>query len=348
MSESGTLNALIAEARFKLRWFDLGRRLQPVSRTTAEAFEEGRVPWPHPYLQHAWAGLLLWPEEGGEAIVWFLRLPLDEQGKLQLPVRDRLLHLLSQKLDKSAPSESAAQLHAALEESGLQFSPSPERQASFHARAALLMKRPASTHFDAALAYCREPQSLRWDQLGIQGIADLAARWEAERNLLLKRIGELAPPVFISLCQCLENEAIDHQLAEKIIRRARIALSQTPADCAVVAAAVRGISHSPATGLRREFLLELLRDADAGANAEVIAAIGSRCPQDLERGEIAAPWLAALAGHQKQETFNLLLTDLMYLPPVRSALLAALRDPSRPEALARAFGSFLHGTSPIH
>ncbi|MCW8124951.1 DUF3549 family protein [Microbulbifer halophilus] len=349
MSENNTLSALIKEAQFKLRWFDLGRRLQPVSQATAEAFEAGQIPWPHPYLQHAWTGLLLWPEEGGEPVVWFLRLPLDERGKLQLPARDGLLRLLLQKLDKSGPSESASQLHAALEESGLQFSPAPERRASFHARAALLLKRPPSAHYEATLAYCREPQSHRWEQLGIQGIADLAARWEPEKNLLLRRLGELAPPVFAGLCQCLENEAIDHQLVEKIIRRARAALAEDPADYTLVAAAVRGMSNSPAAGLRRDFLLDLLSStAAASANTEVITAIGSRCPQDLEHGEIAAPWLAALSEHQRQETFNLLLADLMYLPPARASLLAALRDPSRPEALARAFGIFLHGPDPAH
>ncbi|WP_250459858.1 DUF3549 family protein [Microbulbifer litoralis] len=348
MTDSATLGGLITEAQFKLRWFDLGRRLQPVSRAAAEAFEAGRAAWPYPYLQSAWAGLLLWPEEGGEPVVWFLRLPLDEQGRLQLPARDGLLRLLSQKLERAEPSESAAQLHAALEQSGLQFSPAPERQACFHARAALQLKRPASAHLDAALAYFHDPQQHRWDQLGLQGIADLAARWESQKNLLSKGIVQVAPPVFIGLCQCLENEAIDHHLAEKVIHRARATLGGETVDCAIVAAAVRGVSHSPAAGLRRDFLLELLNNVEARSNTEVIAAIGSRCPQDLEHGEIAAPWLAALAEHQGQETFNLLLGDLMYLPPVRTALLAALRDPTRPEALARAFGNFLHGPGTIH
>ncbi|MFC6634883.1 DUF3549 family protein [Microbulbifer taiwanensis] len=347
MSESGTLSALIGEANFRLRWFDLGRRLRPVPRSTVEAFEEGRAPWPFPYLRHAWAGLLLWPEEGGEPVVWFLRLPLDEQGKLQLPIRDAFLRLIEQKLRQGDPSESASQLHTALEESGLLFSPATEGQACFHARAALLLQRPASAHYASALAYLREPQSQRWDQLAIQGIADLAAHWEEERELLLQRIPDLAPPVFISLSQCLENEAIDHRLAGAIIARADSELRSESADFTLIGAAVRGVSHSAARGLRLQFLQRILQ-APAGHNGEVLAAIGSRCAYDLESAELAAPWLAALAQNQGQDTFNLLLIDLMFLPQVRASLLSALRDPARPEVLAKAFGNFLRGPEEPH
>ena len=347
MSESGTLSALIAQAQFNLRWFDLGRRVQSVPHATAEAFEAGELAWPFPYLRQAWAGLLLWPQEGGEPIVWFLRLPLDEQGKLQLPVRDAFVRQLSQKLDKSEPSASAAQLDRALSESGLLFSPSAERRASFHARAATLLKRPASAHLDTAREYFEHPEAQPWEQLGIQGIADLAVRWKEEKSLLQKQISKLAPPVFIGLCQCLESEAIDHQLAQSIIQRAETALAQEPVDITLVAAAVRGVSNSPAAGMRRDFLRKLLAGKTA-AHSEVIAAIGSRCPQDLESTDLAAPWLAALAEYQSQDTFNLLLTDLMYLPAVRTALLGVLRDPVRPESVARAFGSFLHGPAPPH
>ena len=347
MTDSGTLSDLIAEANFKLRWFDLGRRVQKVARSTAAAFESGQAPWPHPYLRQAWTGLLLTPEEGGEAIVWFLRLPLDEQAKLQLPIRDAFVRLLTQKLDTRDNDQPAAQLDAALRESGLMFTPAPERQASFHSRIAKLLQRPPSTHLTTALEYVEKPNALRWDQLGLQGIADLAVRWEEHGALLSRQMMELAPPVLISLYQCLESEAIDHRLSERIIERARRELDAETTDMALVAAAVRGISHSPAAGLRQEFLQELCRGI-SGQNSEVLAAIGSRCVDDLTLPEIATPWLEALASIQNQDTFNLLLADLMYLPSARAGLLSVLRDPQRPPVVAEAFGKFLHGSQPTH
>ncbi|KUJ81474.1 DUF3549 domain-containing protein [Microbulbifer flavimaris] len=353
MSTAGTLSALIAEADFNLRWFDLGRRVQTVSRADAEAFENGTAPWPHPYLRHAWTGLLLWPREGGEAVVWFLRLPLDEQGKLQLPVRDGFLRRLDEALraagsdGKPVEPPSAEALDAALQASGLLFEPAQERQASFHAHSSMLLQRPPSDHYARALAHLQEPEKVAWDQLALQGIADLAARWEKHRDLLERRIPDLAPPVFITLCQCLESEAVDHRIAGAIARRGRTVMADAAGNRAEVAAAVRGLSHSIASGLRRQFLTDVL-ESTAASDSEVLAAIGSRCADDLADETLVRVWLEAVSSSQSQNTFNLLMTDLMYLPGVRGAILNAVRDPQRPEDVARAFGNFLHGSGPVH
>ncbi|MFA0810727.1 DUF3549 family protein [Microbulbifer epialgicus] len=348
MSESGTLSTLIEEANFKLRWFDLGRRLQSVPKSTAEAFEAGQKPWPHPYLRQAWTGLLLQPAEGGEPAVWFLRFPLDEQGKLQLQARDGLLRALAQELQQGPATESALQLDHLLQQSGLIYTPSTERQAAFHAHTGLLLKRPASTHYEAVLNYFRAPQESRWDNLALQGIADLTARWESEKALLLRQIAQVAAPVFINLCQCLENEPTNHQLVEAITARAGTTLAGDSPDYGVIAATIRGISYSPAKGLRQAFLQQLLLSPATAQSTELLTAIGSRCALDLEDRKLAKLWLNALARTRNQDTFNLLLSDLMFIPQIRASLLEALRDPQREEVLARAFGTFLHGPRPIH
>lgn len=346
-SNTGTLNGLITEARFKLRWFDLGRRVRPVARKAAEAFEAGSAPWPYPYLREAWTGLLLWPEEGGEPAVWFLRQPLDEQGKLRLAARDQFLALLGRKLGAGDGRDAGAQLGRALEESELVYSPAPERQATFHAKAARLLRRPPSHHLAPVLEYFRAPDSAPWSQLGLQGIADLAAGWEEHLALLCEGMEKIATPVLVSLCQCLESEAVDHRLAETVVRRASRELDSAAPETAVVAAAVRAVSFSPAAGMRREFLQLLLDDARA-CTGEVLAAVGSRCPDDLQERALATRWLARLASCGQQQTFNLLLADLMFLPEVRLSLLDVLRSPDRPEQLAEAFGTFLHGPAPTH
>ncbi|USD22434.1 DUF3549 family protein [Microbulbifer variabilis] len=358
MSESGTLSALIEEADFKLRWFDLGRRLQSVPKSTAEAFEAGQKAWPHPYLRQAWSGLLLQPVEGGEPAVWFLRFPLDEQGKLQLQARDGLLRALAQELKQAPASESAAQLDKLLQQSSLLYTPSNERQAAFHAHTQRLLKRTPSAHYAAVLDYFHNPQKSRWDNLALQGIADLSARWDSQKELLLNQLPHIAAPVFVNLCHCLENEAIDHQLAEVIATRARDSLHDDTPDFTLIAAAVRGISHSLAQGLRgtllQEVLKQLTQKSSSGTQSikaksiELLAAIGSRCPQDLENPQLAKLWLNALADSDNQDTFNLLLSDLMFLPKVRTSLLSTLRDPERNETLAQAFGHFLHGPKSIH
>ncbi|MCK7598228.1 DUF3549 family protein [Microbulbifer sp. CAU 1566] len=361
-----TLSEFIAAADFNLRWFDLGRRVTPISKKDSDAFEAGTAPWPSPYLRQAWCGLLLWPvtakqeenakqeekkqqEASAEPIVWFLRLPLDEQGKLLLPIRDRFLKQLQQALqpaaaaqpDKDQSRDPGKQLQRALDDSGLMFAPPPERRAVFHAKSARFLKRPASDHYPAAKAYAKDPAAFPWEQLAVQGIADLAMRWKDEQANLANTLPRFATPVLIPLCQCLESEAIDHPLAEPLIRRAEQSLASDQPDINLITAVVRGLSHSPAKGMRQQFLLRLLQ-SEAATEGEILAAIGSRCCDDLLVPEIAQLWLERLSSSQPQETFNLLLTDLLFLPQLRNVLLGVLRNPERPEPVAKAFGNFLH------
>lgn len=342
---SNTLTDLIATAQFNVRWFDVGRRVQPISKKSAEAFESGAAPWPHPYLRQAWCGLLLWPaDEGvdGDPVVWFLQLPLDEQGKLLLPIRDRFLKQLHQALypEGNGGQDPGKYLQQALEDSGLVFTPPAEKRAVFHAKAAQLLKRPPSDHYPAAKAYAKDPASFPWDQLALQGMADLAVRWEDERDMLAANLHRFATPALIPLCQCLESEAIDHHLAEPLIRRAEKALAQEEPDLNLITAVIRGLSHSIATGMRQQFLLKVMQGT-AGTQGEILAAIGSRCSDDLHVPELAQLWLENLSASQPQQTFNLLLTDLLFLPQLRNILLGVLRNPERKESVARAFGEFL-------
>ncbi|WP_299942930.1 DUF3549 family protein [uncultured Microbulbifer sp.] len=344
MKAGGTLTALIEGAGFKLHWFDLGRRLQALPGPAAEAFEAGQASWPYPYLRQAWTGLLLQPAEGGEAVVWFLRFPLDEQGKLQLAVRDNLLHALAQGLKCGMRCEAAQQLDQVLKRSGLLYTPSMERRAAFHARTGMLLKRPASAHYGPVLDYIRKPDTHHWDTLALQGIADLAVRWKTEKALLLPQISRIAHPVFIHLCACLENEMIDQPLAETVKARAESILhSDTIPDVAMICAAVRACSHSPAKGLRHAFLLKLLQYPSTAQNVQLLTTLGSCCTTDLENPELARLWLNALANTEDQGAFNRLLSDLLFVPQVRASLLMVLRDPGQIEILAQAFGRFLHG-----
>ncbi|MCQ3827932.1 DUF3549 family protein [Microbulbifer elongatus] len=351
---ANTLTELITDADFDLRWFDLGRRVRPVSRKAAQAFEDGASPWPHPYLRQAWCGLLLTPRrteiENGptEPAVWFLRLPLDEQGKLLLPIRDRFLRALHQALHPANEAASNGQapakaLQQALENSGLMFTPATDKRAVFHAQAAKLLGHPPSNHYPAAKAYAKDPAAFPWEQLALQGLADLAVRWDKEQENLAANLTRFAAPALISLSQGFESEAIEHQLVEPLIARARQSLESDTPDFALVIAVIRGISHSPATRMRQQFLSWILQQNPAGAatQPEVLAAIGSRCNEDLSQAVLAKSWLERLSASQPQETFNLLLSDLLFLPQLRNVLLGVLRDPQRQESVALSFGRFL-------
>ncbi|GMG87371.1 DUF3549 family protein [Biformimicrobium ophioploci] len=345
MDTPTTLFELLDQAGLRQRWFDLGRRLQPVPRKVVESFEAGDAPWPHPYLQQAWLGLLLWFDEDKQTpIVWFLRLPLDEQGKLRLSERDAFLRRLLQSLADAGDQDPAAGLQRALDGSEVIYTPAEDRRAVFHARAALALAQKPGPHFGATMDYLRSEGKAGWQNLAMQGIADVSVRWQEQQELLEQQLELIEGPVFIALCQCLESEAIPHQLCERIIRRARAERATSEPNFGLIAAAVRGVSNSAASGMRRDFLIDLL-GSEAGANVEVLAALASRCCTDFEDDRLAALWLSKAAEHLDQSGFNLLLSDLMYLPEVRNRLLQVIRSPDRDEVIAAKFGAFLRGAS---
>ena len=97
-----TLTALFKQAGTAMRIYDLGRRIKAFSADEFERIETQATPYPTPYLQHAWIALLLWnPKSANENAVWFLKLPLDEQGFLLSAVRDDIVNRLLQNVQSS-------------------------------------------------------------------------------------------------------------------------------------------------------------------------------------------------------------------------------------------------------
>ncbi|MEC8428841.1 MAG: DUF3549 family protein, partial [Pseudomonadota bacterium] len=90
-----TIGQLLDAMNVELQVFDLGRQVQAISRTTFQQFETQDIAYPSPHMGHAWLGIVFWvPEAPEQPVLWFVKLPLDEQGKLAQAERDRFLQQL--------------------------------------------------------------------------------------------------------------------------------------------------------------------------------------------------------------------------------------------------------------
>ncbi len=71
------LTQLLQHDDNRLRIFDMGRRISKLPIDTFTRVEQNRIPYPLPFLHHAWVGLLLWnPSAKDQNLIWFLKLPL--------------------------------------------------------------------------------------------------------------------------------------------------------------------------------------------------------------------------------------------------------------------------------
>jgi len=323
--------------------FDMGRRVVPILREDFLRFEKTEIPYPLPLQQQAWMAFLLGNSgDRAEHYVWFLRFPLDEQGKLLQAARDDFMHRLLEQIGENAEAlKQGKALEKAVEGNPYSFKPRDDRLAVFHAAASRLLGGEASRYLAHARGYFSG--SLGWDQwpfVGYQGIADMAARAEVPDNA---RVLATAVPVLPlhpleALCHCLENAPTPVELSRALFDKGVEELNTDQPDTRLITAVIRGISLSEE--LSSKFLGKVLA-APCSRDPDVLSAIAAKSWESLNDLSFAESYLRQLADNSDgQEVFNSCMTDLLFLPGMREPLMKVLRDPDRTPALSRAMGAF--------
>ncbi len=344
MSDLTGFSAFFNHLNIDARFFDLGRRVVSLDTQQFVACDQLQQPYPHPYLQHAWLGVLFWEkDEPSNPMVWTIKLPLDEYNLFEPGARDMFLRQLLTTMGKNvAAAKRGENMQAVLENNPYSFTLPQERQAVFHTKAGQTLQRQPSQYYQSTLDYLNAPAQADWQQLSIQGLADVTVRWQQHSELLQNALTVLPAEPYIALCQLLEHEQVDAKLVNAMCQRldASLTSSRKPME---VAATIRGISYSPASQLRQEKLIKTLALVPE-ANVEVIAAIASRCSHDLAKPDLALAFLELLATLE-QANFNQVVTDLFSLDELKEPLRGAFRNPQRSTRLMNAIGELLNHTS---
>ncbi|NNF96748.1 MAG: DUF3549 family protein [Halobacteria archaeon] len=339
-----SLNDFLQQAGFNYVVYDMGRRMVQLTLQQFNQFENATMAYPTPLQQHAWLGIIGWQDdEKSQHFIWFLKLPLDELGKINPLARDELLHYLIEQLGQQLlTSEKTATTE--IEPTALPhgFTPGEESMAMFHAKAAQHLGQPPSRFYEHARQYLSGEQGYdQWAFVGMQGLADVIVRLNQQDNqdLLQQALPHLPTQPFGQVCRYLEHETISPQLAKTIINRASNEKDPEHSRANVVAS-LRAIAGCPDQNLRRAFIRKVLAEEYA-RDIEVLAAISGRCWEDLKNDELCRLFLNTLAINTSGQTgFTHLLMDLLVIPGMRGAVMQCLRDPGRSKELAQAMGQF--------
>lgn len=321
----------------RLRIYDMGRRISKLSNDTFARIETAEIPYPMPFLQQAWIGLLIWnPTARNQNLIWFLKLPLDEQGFLVQAARDDIVNRLLQQVIHPDTEEDA------LKDNPFSFTPDPEKMACFHALASRALKTPASRYYEEVQQYLagQYPEA-HWTHLGLQGLADYVMRLDQGENTqsLCQNLAQLPDPLLMTLARMLEHCQPDYRLQRALSQLLTQRLKQPETAPELIAALLRGLSNAVDSSGRDQVIDQLL-DSPLALEAEVIAALATRCHTSLEQPERLKRFLECLAaGKAGQQGFSRILSDLMFLPSMRSQILMAFRDPQRSESLSQAIGA---------
>ncbi|GAA6150850.1 DUF3549 family protein [Pseudoteredinibacter isoporae] len=338
-----TLYQLLESMKVHCRWFDAGHRISKLSPGQWQQFEDGQTAYPQPYLKHAYIGLAFWPADDQrkqQVQLWCLRFPLDEQGKLDLASRDQFLkHLLTALSSNLEAAKKDEQLTAVLEGNPYVFKPSDEKQANLHAVVSQQLKQPHSAFMSTVLNYFAKPEGDDWQQLGIQGLADLACRWQDHQNEICAAIPQLPSPVLCSFCHCLEHHAINGIVADALLEKLK-----NSEDKAEQIALLRGISYCQ-DNARIEAALNLALSSPVMMDVEMLVSLSSRCSQQLVSEKYALVFLEhlAAAGH---DVFAAVMQELLFQATLREPLLGYIRSPERSETLSQAIGHLFSQPKP--
>ncbi|MGM0595183.1 MAG: DUF3549 family protein [Pseudomonadota bacterium] len=344
MNTTTTLSDFFDKSHTRYRVFDMGRGIRKIDPEHFRRFESGRQPYPFPLQQQAWLGILGWNEQDkAEQFIWFLKFPLDETAHLIQATRDDFMGQLLANLGHNIQaSQEGGDLQDGLKESPYGFKPKESAMAAFHAHATASLGQPPSRFYDHAKNYFDgEPGYEQWAFVGIQGIADVAARLEQDDNLqrVVKALPQLPAPALSALCGFLENENLPTELTEALLARLRQELTAEQPDINSAATLLRAFACCPATGLRDTAIRSAL-ESPLGENVNILAAIAARNWEALQEAELARLFVEKLAHNNLgQEAFIQLMADLLYIPGMRPSLLTQLRNPERSEALSKAVGA---------
>ncbi|MFT7413949.1 MAG: hypothetical protein ACI9FO_000604 [Methylophagaceae bacterium] len=339
-----TLGQFLHRSGAKYRVFDIGRRVVKISAEEFVNFEKAKKPYPYPLNKQALFGLVFWnPEYTDKQYVWFLKLPLDEQGLLVQAARDEFLVMLLERVGECMlATEDGKNIESALKDSPYTFVPQQQKMAAFNAQVTKCLNMPASAFYDAALAYFTGiTDNSDWQALAMQGIADVAIRLADDGEETIGLIATLpnVPKVPWNVFSTyLENAEPVAGIVEVLAQRLNMELQEKPPDIDLICACLRAASNSPARGLVDSMVKRILKHS-CSRNIEVLATITGRIWRVLEQEVICQVLLEQLARNDNgQEGFNQLIVDVLYLPGMRPHIMKALRSPQRSKELTVAVG----------
>ncbi|MEL0613564.1 DUF3549 family protein [Marinomonas arenicola] len=325
-------------------FYDLGRHITKITPQQIIQFDRKQQAYPFPFRQCAWLACFLKSKDSQKkdardtGVVWFIKLPLDEAGCLNLGTRD---HFIKSIVDKILHKGEAAGLSEALEDNPYVFKPDQERMASFHAILATNVNGERSVYFQDVIDYLTntaltEDQD-EWQKLGLQGIAELAVKVNEENfaALILKAIKQAPAPLVSALCHALEHETLPNELISAITEK----LLQEQ-DSLMQASYLRALSRSELDDALLLPLFAILGSVNECSDEQThpIAALAAKCPHWLAKNPQLLRIVMEKLAHRNDAyvAFRQVSSELSQHPETRQPLWDLFRSERISPSLAQA------------
>lgn len=355
MNTIDTISQLLHSSNSQFRIYDIGRKIEKISKEQFEKIELNQIPYPTPSQGHACIAIAFWQKQSPQPFLWLLKLPLDERGLLNQGARNHFIAIIIEALGSDLMQDANEQQEELLKSNPYLFTPAQYKLAALNSKIKFELKQAPSEYLLPFLAYLSEENNWdNWQTVGVQGITDFAVRLketvkssESYSQKLINALPHIPNEVLLPLCGALENEEFPVELIDALLdllkeklKLAKNTQNQNEALIQIQQHLLRSLA-SNCHHIHVEKFVSILLEQQSVAS-ELLITLSGRCWLALVNPKQLMTYFEHLIECEDQALFNSVFKDLVAVPVIRPVVFQCMRAPERSNKLSQAIGQLFN------
>ena len=350
MNTIDTISQLLHSSNSQFRLYDIGRKIEKISKAQFEKIELNQIPYPTPSQGHACIAIAFWQKQSPQPYLWLLKLPLDERGLLNQGARNHFIAIIVEALGSDLTQDANKQQEELLKNNPYLYTPAQYKLAALNSKIKFELKQTPSEYLSPFLAYlCDESGWNNWQMVGVQGITDFAVRIKDRdySDKLIRALANLPSEVLLPLCGALENEEFCVELIDALLdlllaqlKSTKNSSNQNDVLIQIQQHLLRSLGSNCQHVHVERFINDLL--AQECIAPELLITLSGRCWMALANTQQLMAYFEHLIACEDQALFNSVFKDLVAIPTLRPIVFQCMREPKRSSALSQAIGQLFN------
>jgi len=360
MNTIDTISQLLHSSNSQFRIYDIGRKIEKISKEQFEKIELNQIPYPTPSQGHACIVIAFWQKQTPQPYLWLLKFPLDERGLLNQGARNHFIAIIVEALGSDLMQDANEQQEELLKNNPYLFTPAQYKLAALNSKIKFELKQAPSEYLSPFLAYLSGENLAgvnnwdNWQEVGVQGITDFAVRIkekinnkESNSHKLIKALPHIPSEVLFPLCSALENEEFSVELIDALIDLLQknmelVKVSQKRNETIVQTQQhlLRSLGSNCQHVHVEKFVSMLLEQQNVAP--ELLITLSGRCWIALANTKQLMAYFEHLIACEDPALFNSIFKDLVAIPAMRPIVFQCMRAPERSNALSQAIGQLFN------
>lgn len=350
MDTIDNISQLLHTSNSQFRIYDIGRKIEKISKEHFEKIELNQMPYPTPSQGHACIAIVFWQKKSPQPFLWLLKLPLDERGLLNQGARNHFIAIIVEALGEDLTQSVDKEQEELLKNNPYLYTPAQYKLAALNSKIKWELKQAPSEYLSPFVSYLTGNNGWdNWQAVGVQGITDFAVRIREETlkeknsEVLINALPHLSSEVLLPLCGALENETFSVDLINALLNlfKEKIRSSaKTSHNIQLQQHLLRSLASNCQHVHVEKLVAELLHQQHL--TSELLITLSSRCWLALANREQLMAFFEHLVLADDQPLFNSIFKDLVSIPVIRPIVFECMRAPERSAALSKAIGQLFN------